>query len=138
MAHVNTTSNGTAVGAKEESLGGLDGRLVAVLGYLVPIVGLVAFLAEEDNDFVRHHGLHSILYAVVGAFGIAFGVIGGPILGAVIGATISGTVGGIVILLLTIVLPLSIVTLNFYFVYNAFTGGTYAVFGLKQIVAAAL
>jgi uncharacterized membrane protein len=114
-----------------ESVGGLDGNLAAVIGYLLPVLGLVFFIID-DNDFVRYHGLHSFLYGLVAAvvFPVSF------TFGVGAGLVADGVLGTLMALFLFPILPLAIAVLPLYFLYNAYTGGTYAVFGLKQIVTA--
>lgn len=44
-----------------------DDRLWALLGYVVPIVALLALLLEEKKDraFIRYHAIHALIMAVI-------------------------------------------------------------------------
>ena len=57
----------------EKSAIGLDGNLAAALGYPIGILGLINFIIEKQNKFVKFHGIQSVLYSV--AFTILFFVI---------------------------------------------------------------
>ncbi|MGH9966818.1 MAG: DUF4870 domain-containing protein [Pyrinomonadaceae bacterium] len=47
---------------------GLDSNIAAALGYPIGIIGLLNFVIEKENKFVKFHGIQSILYSVgVGA-----------------------------------------------------------------------
>ena len=47
---------------------GLDANVAAALGYIIGILGLINFLIEKENKFVKFHGIQSVLYSVgVGA-----------------------------------------------------------------------
>ena len=43
---------------------GLDGNIAAALGYPIGILGLINFIIEKENQFVKFHGLQSVLYSV--------------------------------------------------------------------------
>ncbi len=43
---------------------GLDANVAAALGYIIGILGLINFLIEKENKFVRFHGIQSVLYSV--------------------------------------------------------------------------
>ncbi len=43
---------------------GLDANLAAALGYIIGVLGLINFLIEKDNKFVKFHGIQSVLYSV--------------------------------------------------------------------------
>ncbi len=43
---------------------GLDANLAAALGYIIGILGLINFLIEKENKFVKFHGIQSVLYSV--------------------------------------------------------------------------
>ncbi len=43
---------------------GLDANLAAALGYIISILGLINFIIDKENRFVRFHGIQSILYSV--------------------------------------------------------------------------
>ena len=52
---------------------GLDANVAAALGYVIGILGLVNFIIEKENKFVKFHGIQSILYSV--SIGAVFTVI---------------------------------------------------------------
>ena len=43
------------------ALGGLDGNLAALLGYIIWIVALISLLMEKENRFVKFHAIQSLL-----------------------------------------------------------------------------
>ena len=45
---------------------GMDPKVSAGLGYLIPIVGLIFFFIEKQNRFVRFHTLQAVLLVVSG------------------------------------------------------------------------
>lgn len=45
------------------SLGGLDPKIAAALSYIW-IVGLIFFLMEKENRFIRFHAMQSILFGI--------------------------------------------------------------------------
>jgi len=57
----------------QKSAIGLDGNLAAALGYPIGIIGLVNFIIEKENRFVKFHGIQSILYSL--GFSVLFTVI---------------------------------------------------------------
>jgi uncharacterized membrane protein len=57
----------------EKSAIGLDGNLAAALGYPIGILGLINFIIEKQNKFVKFHGIQSVLYSV--GISVAFTVI---------------------------------------------------------------
>jgi uncharacterized membrane protein len=71
---------------------GLDANVAAALGYIIGILGLVNFLIEKDNKFVKFHGIQSVLYSV--GIGVVFTVVWVVLLiVAVVGAMISDVLG---------------------------------------------
>ncbi len=54
----------------QKSAIGLDGNLAAALGYPIGILGLINFIIEKDNRFVKFHGIQSVLYSV--GLGVVF------------------------------------------------------------------
>jgi uncharacterized membrane protein len=44
-----------------------DDRLWALLGYILPIIALIALLIEEKKDrpFIRYNAIHSLMLAVI-------------------------------------------------------------------------
>jgi uncharacterized membrane protein len=43
---------------------GLDANVAAALGYIISVLGLISFIIEKDNKFVKFHGIQSVLYSV--------------------------------------------------------------------------
>ena len=87
---------GTPSGSPPSSsspLGGMDPNIAAAISYIF-IVGVIFFILEKENKFVRFHALQSILFGVANsiimfllaiiavvlsiAFGIGGAMVGGP------------------------------------------------------------
>lgn len=52
--------------AETTSVGGLTPEMASVVAYLfAPITGLLVFLMEDEDEFVRFHGMQSIVFGVV-------------------------------------------------------------------------
>lgn len=47
--------------AGKAALGGIDGNLAALLGYIIWIVALISLLMEKENRFVKFHAIQSLL-----------------------------------------------------------------------------
>lgn len=43
---------------------GLDANIAAALGYPIGVIGLVNFIIEKENRFVKFHGIQSVLFSV--------------------------------------------------------------------------
>src|SRR6266498_3334370 len=56
----------------QKSAIGLDGNLAAALGYPIGIIGLINFIIEKQNRFVKFHGGQSLLYSL--GFSVIFTV----------------------------------------------------------------
>jgi uncharacterized membrane protein len=80
---------------------GLDVNLAAALGYIIGILGLINFLIEKENKFVKFHGIQSVLYSVgIGAvFTVVWIVL---IIFALILSSISEVLGALMWLLNTL------------------------------------
>ena len=52
---------------------GLDSNVAAALGYIISILGLINFIIDKENRFVRFHGIQSVLYSV--GTGVVFTVV---------------------------------------------------------------
>ena len=79
-------------------LGGMDPKIAAAISYIW-IVGVIFFILEKENKFVRFHALQSILFGVANsvimfllaifaivlsiAFGIGGAMVGGPMEGLI-------------------------------------------------------
>ena len=84
----------------KSALGGIDGNIVAAVGYPIGIIAIICLIMDKENRFVRFHALQAILlYAafVVVAIGltILFMIIG-IIMGVAAGASNSSAAGGLV------------------------------------------
>ena len=47
--------------AGKAALGGIDGNLAALLGYIIWIVALISVIMEKENRFVKFHAIQSLL-----------------------------------------------------------------------------
>jgi uncharacterized membrane protein len=55
---------------------GLDANLAAALGYIIGVLGLINFIIEKENKFVKFHGIQSVLYSVgIGAVFIVIWIV---------------------------------------------------------------
>lgn len=52
---------------------GLDANVAAALGYIIGVLGLINFIIDKENRFVRFHGIQSVLYSV--ALAVVFTVV---------------------------------------------------------------
>ncbi len=108
----------------EKSALGLDGNLAAALGYPIGILGLISFIIEKQNKFVKFHGIQSVLYSV--GFSVGFFVlwIAMIIIGFIFSA-ISSSLGFLVWSLFGL-LALAVFVLWFggllFFAYKAYQG----------------
>ena len=57
------TPAGSPPPASSSPLGGMDPKLAAAISYIW-IVGVIFFILEKDNKFIRFHALQSILFGV--------------------------------------------------------------------------
>ena len=114
---------GTDFGTDSDIVGGLEENVAGALAYsLMLLTGLVFFLVEEDNEFVRFHAAQSIVVfgSIMGAMvattvlGIVFGQI--PFLGFVM---------GLVLLVVDLVLYLGALVLWIVLMIKAFQGERY-------------
>ena len=55
------------------ALGGIDGNLAALLGYIIWIIALISVFMEKENRFVKFHAIQSLLLHAAAA--IVFGVV---------------------------------------------------------------
>lgn len=44
---------------------GISENILAAIGYVIPVVALIAFFVETENNFVRFHALQSILFSLI-------------------------------------------------------------------------
>ena len=89
---------------------GLDQNIAGLLSYVLgPLTGLVFFLLEKENRFVRFHAMQSIVVGVASfAFWIVFSILSTilafvPVLGWILSAVV-GMVAGLGFFVLWIVL----------------------------------
>jgi uncharacterized membrane protein len=108
----------------QKSAIGLDGNLAAALGYPIGILGLINFIIEKENRFVKFHGIQSVLYSV--GLGILFTVLWVVlIIIGVIFSSISDALGLIVGVLFTILMfGMFLVWIGglLFFAYKAYQG----------------
>jgi uncharacterized membrane protein len=68
---------------------GLEANIAAGLGYLIPIIGVIFFFAENKNRYVKFNGAQATLLAIAGAiFGFLW------IFVAIISSVVAGVSGG--------------------------------------------
>jgi uncharacterized membrane protein len=103
---------------------GLDANVAAALGYIIGILGLINFLIEKENKFVKFHGIQSVLYSVgVGAiFTVVWIVL--LILALIMGAisNVLGSLMWILNILLFLAFFLAIFGGLIYAAYKAYQG----------------
>lgn len=108
----------------QKSAIGLDGNLAAALGYPIGILGLINFIIEKENRFVKFHGIQSVLYSV--GLGIIFTVIWIVlVIIGVIFSAISDTLGVLVWGLFSLIgLALFVLWIGglLFFAYKAYQG----------------
>lgn len=103
---------------------GLDANLAAAIGYPIGILGLINFLIDKENKFVRFHGIQSVLYSV--GISVVFTVVWIVLmvlafaLAAV--SEVLGALMGILMTLLFLVFFLAIIGGLFYAAYKAYQG----------------
>ena len=97
------TPGGSPPPSSSSPLGGMDPKIAAAISYIW-IVGVIFFILEKENKFVRFHALQSILFGVGNSIvmfllaiiaivlSIAFGI-GGAMVGGGIESLISILVG---------------------------------------------
>jgi uncharacterized membrane protein len=103
---------------------GLDANLAAALGYPIGIIGLISFIIEKENRFVKFHGIQSVLFSL-GIWVLFFVIwIVLAILGVVL-SMVSDTLG-MVFWGLTSLIALGIFLIWFvgllFFAYKAYSG----------------
>jgi uncharacterized membrane protein len=108
----------------EKSTLGLDANLAAALGYPIGLIGLVNFIIEKQNRFVKFHGIQSVLYSLglwVGFFVLWIVV---AILGMML-AFVSEALGFLVVMLSSLLLlVVGLVWFGglLFFAYKAYQG----------------
>ena len=103
---------------------GLDANVAAALGYIIGILGLINFLIEKENKFVKFHGIQSILYSVgIGAVFTVIWIV--SIILTIAMAAISevlGAIMGIIMTLLFLAFLVAIFGGLIYAAYKAYQG----------------
>lgn len=110
--------------ASGKSAIGLDANLAAAIGYPIGILGLINFLIDKENKFVKFHGIQSVLYSV--GISIVFTVVWLVlmILAFALAAVseVLGALMGILMTLLFLAFFLAIMGGLFYAAYKAYQG----------------
>ncbi|WP_424001230.1 DUF4870 domain-containing protein [Haloarcula salina] len=109
-----TSSMGNGANA-DDTVFGLSATLAAAVGYLLPILGIVFLVMEDDNEFVRFNAAQSVAFAIglyVVRFAISFTL---GLLPTIVAAGI-----GLLISLVNLVIFFGLV----FLAYKAFTGET--------------
>ncbi len=44
---------------------GLQDNVLATIGYIIPLIAIIAFFTEQENNFVRFHSLQSIFLSLI-------------------------------------------------------------------------
>jgi uncharacterized membrane protein len=85
------------------ALGGIDGNLAALLGYIIWIVALISVIMEKENRFVKFHAIQSLLLHAAAIIVFICLVILLMILGIVLALAGLGALAGILWLLYMVV-----------------------------------
>lgn len=89
--------------AGKAALGGLDGNLAALLGYIIWIVALISLLMEKENRFVKFHAIQSLLLHAAAIVVFIVLVIFLTIMGIVLAMAGLGALGAVLWLLYMVV-----------------------------------
>ncbi|MFC7135148.1 MULTISPECIES: DUF4870 domain-containing protein [Salinibaculum] len=120
---------GTSVETTDTS-SGLDENVAGALSYLLGIVtGLVFFVVEKDNQFVRFHAAQSIaVFGLVFVASVVLGFVGTAVSALVVsgstGAFLVGSLVSLVLLLAWSVVGLATFALWLYLMFRAYQGKT--------------
>ena len=105
----NQQSDGPPIGnsppGAEQSGSGLEPNMAAALSYIW-IVGVIFYLLEKENSFIRFHAMQSILFGIANTVIMMVLVIVGVVLSfmfGVGGATVGGAVGDLAGLLIWLI-----------------------------------
>lgn len=130
MASETTTPAETVQETSQETSTGIDENVLAALAYVFGLVsGVVVYLAEQDNDFVRFHAAQSITVSLL-VFGVSIALsVVGIVLSAVAfsgstGGFLAGSIGSLVLTLVWLVVWLGSFLLWVYLVVRAYQGRT--------------
>lgn len=97
------------------ALGGIDGNLAALLGYIIWIVALISVIMEKENRFVKFHAIQSLLLHATAIIVFIALIILLMILGIILAFAGMGALAGVLWLLYMVVVVGYIVAL----VYSA-------------------
>lgn len=95
----------------KSALGGIDGNVAALLGYIIWIVALISVIIEKENRFVKFHAIQSLLLHAGAAIVFVALVIVLTILGIVLAMAHLGALAGLLWLLYMVVVLGYIATL---------------------------
>jgi uncharacterized membrane protein len=85
------------------ALGGIDGNLAALLGYIIWIVALISLIMEKENRFVKFHAIQSLLLHAAAIIVFIALIILLTVLGIALAFAGLGALGGILWLLYMVV-----------------------------------
>lgn len=85
------------------ALGGIDGNLAALLGYIIWIIALISVIMEKENRFVKFHAIQSLLLHAAAAIAFVALVIILIILGIILALAGLGALAGVLWLLYMVV-----------------------------------
>jgi uncharacterized membrane protein len=97
--------------AGKAALGGLDGNLAALLGYIIWIIALISVIMEKENRFVKFHAIQSLLLHAAAVICFIALMIILAILGIVLALAGVGALAGLLWLLYMLVVVAYIATL---------------------------
>ena len=97
------------------ALGGIDGNLAALLGYIIWVIALISVIMEKENRFVKFHAIQSLVLHAAAAIVFIALVIILMILGVVLALAGLAPLAGILWLLYMVVVVGYIIVL----VYSA-------------------
>jgi uncharacterized membrane protein len=87
----------------KSALGGIDGNIAALLGYIIWIVALILLIIEKENRFVKFHAIQSLLLHAAAIVVFIALVIVMTILGIVLAMAHLGALAGLLWLLYMVV-----------------------------------
>jgi len=87
----------------KSALGGIDGNIAALLGYIIWIVALILLIIEKENRFVKFHAIQSLLLHAAAIVVFIAMVILLTILGVVLAMAHLGALVGLLWLLYMVV-----------------------------------
>jgi uncharacterized membrane protein len=85
------------------ALGGIDGNLAALLGYIIWVIALISVIMEKENRFVKFHAIQSLLLHAAAAIAFVALMIVIIILGVILAVAGLAPLAGILWLLYMVV-----------------------------------